>query len=64
MTSESSIRRLLSEENRDPTEVAAALKFCLRMMRKLAHGKRNQIRLTALCRANGIDPASGEAIAV
>ncbi|HZR80033.1 MAG TPA: hypothetical protein VFD92_02965 [Candidatus Binatia bacterium] len=63
MTTETTIRQLLARENRDPQEVAAALKFCLRTMRKLAHGKRNQTRIYALCRAHGIDPFPTRTIA-
>ena len=63
MTTEMTIRSLLASENRDPQEVATALKFCLRTMRKLAHGKRNQERVYALCRAHGIDPQPGRTIA-
>lgn len=40
-----------------------ALKFCLRALRKLAHGKRNAERVYALCRAHGIDPRPGAAAA-
>ena len=59
MTSETTIRKLLAEADRDPREVAAALKFCLRALRKLEHGKRNAERVYALCREHGIDPRSG-----
>ena len=56
MTCETSIRKLLAEKERDPREVALALKFCLRTLRKLAHGKRDRLRVYALCREHGIDP--------
>jgi hypothetical protein len=56
MTTEASIRSLLATDDRDPREVAAALKFCLRTLRKLAHGRRDRTRMSELCRAYGIDP--------
>jgi hypothetical protein len=58
MTTETSIRKLLASRDRDPREVTTALKFCLRAMRKLAYGKRDRSRMSALCRAHGIDPRS------